>query len=225
MRAQRELGAAQPSALLRRLAGLQGPPPGASVAAEAGLATAARTGASTSTPLVTPMPPLVDQPRSSRQLPVVGRPEQASICWLVAAHGGAGATSVLRAGVDAVAADGGRSWPARGAVVLVARTSTSGLEWARDAARQHAAGAAGDRLDLLGLVLVADAPGRLPSRTAALADLVCGAFPRVWQVPWLEEWRLASHTERLPTHPEVKRLTKDLQALTGARARPGGEAR
>ena len=108
---------------------------------------------------------------------------------------------------------------------MVARTSVGGLESARDAARQHAAGAAGHHVDLVGLVLVADAPGRLPTRVAAFADLVCGAFDRVWLLPWLEQWRLAALAEPLPIHPEVARLSKDLRALTGARTTTEGDLR
>jgi hypothetical protein len=51
-----------------------------------------------------------------------------------------------------------------------------------------------------------------------LADLVCGAFTRIWHVPWLEEWRLAAATEALPIHPEVARLITDLRGLITASA-------
>ncbi len=128
---------------------------------------------------------------------------------LLGAHGGAGVTSLLRAGLDQVAVDADRCWPKTGLVLLVARTSTSGLEWARDLARQHASGHAGD-VELLGLVLVADAPGRLPARSAGLRDLVSGAFHQTWQLPWLEEWRLAATTEPLPAHPSVQHLAGEI---------------
>jgi hypothetical protein len=132
---------------------------------------------------------------------------------LMAAHGGAGVSSLLRAGLAAAGAvDGQRRWPAAGRMLLVARTSTGALERARDLARAHAQ--AGPDVELVGLVLVADAPGRLPARISALADLVSGAFARCWQVPWLTEWRLAAATEPLPVHPEVARLSADLHALT-----------
>jgi hypothetical protein len=97
----------------------------------------------------------------------------------------------------------------------VARTSTSGLQWARDLARQHASGLAGDA-ELLGLALVADAPGRLPARAAELRHLVSGAFPRIWHLPWLEEWRLAGTCEPLPAPPQVQQLAAEL-----ARTRQG----
>jgi hypothetical protein len=128
---------------------------------------------------------------------------------LLGAHGGAGVTSLLRAGLERVAVDADRSWPAAGLVLLVARTSTRGLECARDLARQHGSGLADD-VELLGLVLVADAPGRLPTRLRGLQELVSGAFPRIWSVPWLAEWRLAATTEPLPAHPDVRQLTAEL---------------
>lgn len=137
---------------------------------------------------------------------------------LLGAHGGAGVTSLLRAGLDRVAVDAGRCWPQAGLVLLVARTSTSGLEWARDLARQHASGLAGD-VELLGLVLIPDAPGRLAARTTGLRDLVSGAFARTWHLPWLEEWRLAATTEPLPAHPDVQHLVAEL-ARTPQLSRP-----
>lgn len=170
---------------------------------------------------------LVTPPPSSRLLAVSSSDSASSgSVALLATHGGAGVSCLLRAGLAAADGfDACRAWPAGGQVLLVARTSTRGLESARDGARQHAAGAAGSEVDLLGLVLIADAPGRLPTRTAEFADLVCGAFDRVWLLPWLEEWRLAASTEQLPAHPEVARLSKDLRALTGARTSPEGVPR
>jgi len=146
--------------------------------------------------------------------PRAGRPLHTSVravdgVALLGAHGGAGVTSLLRAGLDHVAVDADRCWPRAGLVLMVARTSTSGLEWARDLARQHASGLVGD-VELLGLVLVADAPGRLPARIAGLRDLVSGAFPRTWHLPWLQEWRLAATTEPLPVHPDVQHLAAEL---------------
>jgi hypothetical protein len=159
---------------------------------------------------------LVDAPPPDRQPPGQGqvRPTVAGPVAgvvLLAAHGGAGVSSLLRAGLAAAGAvDGQRRWPAAGPVLLVARTSTAGLERARDLARQHASGLIGPHTELIGLVLVADAPGRLPARIGALADLTSGGFARCWQVPWLTEWRLAAATEPLPVHPEVARLSADL---------------
>jgi hypothetical protein len=201
------------SSLVGRVATSRGLLPGPLLGAAAGrhLSVAA---AVTSPPPV-PQPPTPAPPLPSR-----------AGCALLAAHGGAGVSSLLRAGLAAAGGvDAGRTWPDGGAALLVARSSTSGLEAAREAARAHAAGDTGLDVTLLGLVLVADAPGRLPPRLRDLADLVAGAFLRVWQVPWLTEWRLAATTEPLPAHPEVTRLITDLRALTGARPTWQGDPR
>lgn len=150
---------------------------------------------------------LVSAPPAGRSLDTSAHPVDGVA--LLGAHGGAGVTSLLRAGLDRVAVDAGRCWPPTGLVLLVARTSTSGLEWARDLARQHASGLAGDG-ELLGLVLIPDAPGRLAARTTGLRELVSGAFARTWHLPWLEEWRLAAATEPLPAPPDMQHLAAEL---------------
>lgn len=113
--------------------------------------------------------------------------------WLVGAHGGAGESSIadLVDGWQAAehawpaAADVGQSCPC----VLVARTNAHGLRSAQAALRQWASGALGEHTRLLGLVLVADAPGRLPRPLRDLAAHVAGGAPRTWQFGWLEPWR------------------------------------
>ena len=175
------------------------------------------------TPVTAPPPAPPTTP--TRPLPAPPLPAGAGYA-LLAVHGGAGVSSLLRAGLAAAGAvDVGRAWPAGGTALVVARSSTTGLEAARDTARAHAAGEVGLDVTLLGLVLVADAPGRLPPRLRELADLVAGGFLHVWQVPWLTEWRLAATTEPLPAHPEVTRLSTDLRALTGAHPTWQGESR
>ena len=164
--------------------------------------------AGTPGPLTVPAAGLVTAPPAGRMLATGGRPLGGFA--LLGAHGGAGVSSLLRAGLDQLAVDAGRCWPQGGPVLLVARTSTNGLEWARDLARQHASGLAGAEVELLGLVLVPDAPGRLPARAASLRDLVRGAFARTWQLPWLEEWRMAATDEPLPRHPDIASLTAEL---------------
>lgn len=160
--------------------------------------------------LCLPAPGLVTAPPAARSIDTAAHIVEGVA--LLGAHGGAGVSSLLRASLDQVAVDAERRWPPAGRVLLVARTSTSGLESARDLARQHASGRAGD-VALLGLVLVPDAPGRLPARITGLRDLVCGAFPRTWQLPWLEEWRLAASSEPLPAHPDVQQLAAELARI------------
>lgn len=176
--------------------------------------------------LETPNPGLVSPVVRERQLPShpgdpgepgAGDPAGISGWWLLGAHGGAGVTSLVRAGVGGRDAAG--AWPAhRATVVVVVRRTAYGLEWARDAARQHASGGVPDGVVLAGLVVVADAPGRTPRRLARFLDLVAAAFPRVWEIPWVEEWRLAGHSEPLPLPPPARQLDRDMGALVGARS-------
>lgn len=168
-----------------------------------------------------PGPPLSEPADGERGCAAEGRAVPAGQLALVGAHGGAGVSSLLRCGLQqAGAVDGQRRWPAAGLVLLVARTSTVGVQRVRDLAREHAGDPASPGARVCGLVLVADAPGRLPPRVRELADLVSGAVPRLWQVPWLEEWRLAALDQPLPAHPEVSRLLADVRRLTTAPTRP-----
>ncbi|MDX3366086.1 hypothetical protein PV387_08590 [Streptomyces sp. ME02-6987-2C] len=96
--------------------------------------------------------------------------------------------------------------------MLVARSSAGGLKAAQSAAQQWASGMV-TGIDLLGLVVVADAPGRRPKILQDLVRLVSGAVPRLWQIPWVEAWRLgeppSSHQPK-----ECAPLAHDLTRLT-----------
>lgn len=156
--------------------------------------------------------------------------------WLLGAHGGAGVSTL--AGLDDGWIDAGRAWPARSgpgrsAVVIVARTHARGLLAARSLLAERAAGeavspaAAPAAAEVLGLVLVADAPGRLPKPLRQLVDHVSGAAAHVWHLGWLPELRFvagetASNSadsgadEQLPR--ELQRLVDDLTAAAIAAA-------
>lgn len=108
--------------------------------------------------------------------------------------------------------DAGRAWPVTTgsqAVVLVARSTARGLGAARNAAQQWASGTV-TGIDLLGLVVVADAPGRRPKVLRDRVQLVSGAVPRLWEIPWVEPWRLGEpHVPK-----ECAALARDLTRLT-----------
>lgn len=146
--------------------------------------------------------------------------ERRAAPWWVGAHGGAG-ESVLAAVVEGSAA-AGHVWPVPPAgtapqhVVLVARTHLTGLEAAQLAATQWASGSV-PGVELHGLVLLADAPGRSPRALRDLADLLAGGVPRLWHVPWVAGWRTETHPTAYP--PAVARLRRDLSSLV-AGARP-----
>ncbi|MEU6349887.1 DUF6668 family protein [Streptomyces sp. NPDC047072] len=107
----------------------------------------------------------------------------------VGTHGGAG-VSTLAAVYGGH--DGGRDWPGPGAptsVLLVARTHAHGLLTARRALEVFRRGEAPPGLDLDALVLVADAPGRLPKPLAQQLRELESAID-VHRVPWVPAWRL-----------------------------------
>jgi hypothetical protein len=150
---------------------------------------------------------------------VVGADEQAAVWWL-GAHGGAGESTLEELFSGSRAA--GHSWPVAAAgeppvrVVLVARTHAHGLRAAQRAIREWAAGEV--QVLLLGLVLMADAPGRLPRRLRELAGLVAGGVPAVWPVPWIEAWRVGEPPGPGNAPKVVGRLLEELRAMTEAAA-------
>ncbi len=155
-----------------------------------------------------PAPDRVDQ------LPTRDRPNRAELWW-VGTHGGAG-ESTLAALVPEWPA-GEHAWPRTpgsdpARVVLVARSHMRGLRAAQAAATQWACGLV-PYIEVLGLVIVADAPGRLPRPLRDYAQLVSGGVPRTWTVPWTEAWRLGEPPVLSDAPREVRRLVDELSAL------------
>ena len=117
---------------------------------------------------------------------------RASLWWL-GVHGGAGETTLAQ--LLEGSWETGHAWPQAAGqatelprVVLVARTNAHGLRAAQRAAIEWASGSVA--VELHGLVLIADAPGRLPKPLRDYAHVVAGGMPRVWRLPWVEAWRL-----------------------------------
>jgi hypothetical protein len=125
----------------------------------------------------------------------------------VGTHGGAGTTTLatVYGGHDC-----GRDWPGPaepGSVLLVARTHASGLGAALRALELFRHGEAPPRLDLDGVVLVADAPGRLPRPLAQRIKVIESAID-VYRVPWVPAWRLGDLSGPRPRESEaLARLT------------------
>lgn len=143
--------------------------------------------------------------------------------WWLGCHGGAGVSTLaafIRGGADA-----GQGWPdpAHGGpaqVVLVARSSAHGLRCALSATRQWAAHAV-PAVELVGAVVVADAPGRklYPAQTEQLAHLR-GVLAAVWVIPWLEELRVATPAAFPAVPPAISDLGADLATLAPPLAAP-----
>lgn len=183
--------------------------------------TAARAVAERPTPPVTgPVAPQRGVPAPDRvdQLPTRDRHNDAELWWL-GTHGGAGESTLAGLVPEWPAAD--HAWPRTpgrepARVVLVARSNMRGLRAAQAAATQWASGLV-PFVEVLGLVIVADAPGRLPRPLRDYARVVSGGVPRTWTVPWTEAWRLGEQPVLTNASREVRRLLDELSALI----RPG----
>lgn len=172
----------------------------------------------------TPEPQMV--PSSGPSLPQQGVPAAAGLprlrvstparVWWVSVHGGSGASTLASLVEGSAVArqawpDGRSSADAAPRSVLVARTHAAGLLAARAAATEWAAGSTG--VELLGLVLVADAPGRLPRPLKDLTKLVSGGVPRVWRVPWHDPWRLGEPPALEASPRPVRALAEEIDTL------------
>ncbi|MEU8952264.1 DUF6668 family protein [Streptomyces sp. NPDC048489] len=121
-----------------------------------------------------------------------------SISW-VNTHGGAGATTFAAAlgGMDV-----GHGWPdvSRGhplQMLLLARTHSTGLRAASQTLEILRAGRHPAGVELLALVLVADAPGRLPLELGRRVRILRSAVPTVL-IPWIPEWRVGATAAKAP---------------------------
>lgn len=97
--------------------------------------------------------------------------------------------------------------------MVVARTHVHGLAAAKAVAKQWASGLVPD-VELIGLVLVADAPGRLPKPLRDLARLISGGYPRTWFLSWTEAWRLGAPPDLATSSRDVRSLVNDISLLT-----------
>lgn len=139
--------------------------------------------------------------------------------FIVGAHGGAGESAVASMDPRWVATD--HTWPqlpdeAPAQCVVVARTHASGLMAAQRALRQWASSSAGTSAQCVGLLLIADAPGRLPAPILDLVRHVSGGAPRVWRLDWIEQWRLGDLDS--PPPRAARHLLRQLHTLPSAAA-------
>ena len=116
--------------------------------------------------------------------------------WMVGAHGGAGASTwaqILEVG------DAGTAWPQHVnpsralSIVVCCRSTAAGLRAAQDVGIEWASGALPGQL--VGLIVGADAPGRLPRELRDQLQITSGAFPHCTFVPWQAQWRFAKEND------------------------------
>ncbi|MFY0407942.1 DUF6668 family protein [Solicola sp. PLA-1-18] len=144
-------------------------------------------------------------------------PAATTFTW-VGAHGGAGATSLAAGsgrGTDltGVWPDPALGWPT--AVVLVCRTNAAGLTAAGRMLQEWASRAVPD-LDVVALVAVADAPGKLPRTLARRLAEIQTAVPHLLTAPWVPTWREHPYV----ADPAAATIAAQVERLVAAAIRP-----
>ena len=144
--------------------------------------------------------------------------------WLLGTHGGSGARclSAVLTGTRLA----GKTWPTpasgREPVVLVCRGNHRGLSSAQDYARAYRDGGLAEQLQLVGVIVSADAPGRTPPPLRRLERLLSGAAPIIGHAPWEPTWRIGppQTTDSAEALPWVAKLGQALAAAIGAAVTP-----
>jgi hypothetical protein len=140
------------------------------------------------------------------------------------AHGGAGTTTVARL---LGARDAGRNWPQPGEekypprVLLVARTHAAGLMAVSQALAGYFARDRSRGPYLTGIVLVPDAPGRIPKPLKRRITVLESAV-MIHRLPWVARWRLTDKTTD-PRIAESLRAFAERASLTTTPALLEGE--
>lgn len=141
----------------------------------------------------------------------VGHPAEPPSIWVLGAHGGAGESTLARSLAGALAT--GHAWPhspTPAPVLLVARSTMSGLDALRLALRDWASGATGVRL--AGAAIMAAAPGGVPRPLNDVIATIAGTAP-VWRIPWCGAWL---EDPEPSVHSADRRTLRGLDALATA---------
>lgn len=152
------------------------------------------------------------------RLPVRDIPDGDDL-WVLGVHGGAG-ESTLATWLGARAA--GHAWPIANSdsparVLLVARTNAAGVEAACGAATEWAG--ASVSVSVVGLVLIADAPGRLPPPLRASIRQLSGTVPATWALRYAPSMRLSTYPPATPPAEVAKTVRSITQATAATRGK------
>lgn len=152
---------------------------------------------------------------TDRMLPVAtskiwGKPGRPPVVWLLGAHGGAGTTTLAESWAPAAETD---VWPAEDEypyVVIVCRSHRTGLDRAHELVLQ-ATGRFAGKCQLLGVAIVADAPGKTPKALRQRIDVMAKIAPHIWEIPYipaLRELRLEDLPEWNPEDGPAEQQTR-----------------
>lgn len=156
-------------------------------------------------------------PVTQQKLAVPGDPVPGA--WLLGTHGASGARclSAVLPGTRYASQQWPESCGARAPLVLVCRSNHRGLTSAQEYARAYRDGELAGQLQLLGVIVSADAPARRPVALRRLERLLSGAVPILAHVPWEPQWRLGPPSNQSPPPAWVAKIAEALTAAVGAR--------
>lgn len=154
----------------------------------------------------------------TRLLPAFEAPATDRV-WLVAAHGGAGCTTIRHSMPDSYA-DAGRALPVSmdpqqpSMIVLCAMGTGRGLESLRTLLAEWDEGRFGSAR-LLGVAVTMPLPfTRMPRQLRKGILLVGSAAPKLWRLPYIRGLELDGFPDRYPS--AYRRMRTDLDALVNA---------
>lgn len=145
--------------------------------------------------------------------------DDAAAGWVVGASGGSGESLLAELlngdGGDRYAA-AGHHWPAAAAggpirVVLCGRTDMRSLTDVQLALAQWGTGRL-PAVNLVGMVLMADAPGRAPRPIQEFIQVLAGGSPRLWRIPWIGQWRLGPPPNSAAVPKPVQTVLADVRS-------------
>lgn len=136
----------------------------------------------------------------------------ATFVW-VAAHGGAGVSSLASASGAGLALSQrwpapALGWPSR--TVVVCRSNAAGYTAAARLIQEWASGSAPDQVTVSALVVMADSPVKPTRLLRARLHELSGAVPQVLTVPWIAAWRDTPYS----ANPAVTKVAAAMAALT-----------
>jgi hypothetical protein len=102
------------------------------------------------------------------------------------------------------------------AVVIVCRSHAAGLAAAKRRLAQFAAHGPAAELTLLGLLVVADAPGRLPRELRRQLRVISAITPKIWELPWVEAWRFGEREIPKPVAATLAEIVNAARATVPA---------
>ncbi|WP_435592129.1 DUF6668 family protein [Nocardia sp. bgisy118] len=160
-------------------------------------------------------PDTITAPAAERRAPVREEPLPTTgahppLFAVLGAHGGAGTSTLAR--WWAPAADTGLAWPASPAttqrVLVAARLCMPGLTAAAERLREWHAGLAPDGVTVLGLVLSAARPGKVPAAVRRYRGVVAELAETVYEIGWHDELvvrELGELAQYIPFDPPPRR--------------------